>query len=393
MGGLMFVLSVVAGLFILVLLVVIHELGHAIVARRNGVKVDEFGIGFPPAAKKWKVKKSFLGENVVYSLNWLPIGGFVSLHGENAEDSRPHTFGHASFWSKTKIMFAGVAMNWLSAIVLFTVLAWIGMPKLVDNQFTVASDTNETRHPLTVRTVSKDSPAERAGLQTGDVIKSINEQPALADIMKATKLTKENAGKMITVEYARGDQPSKTVNVQLNTPDKAQNGYLGVAFSQDQTTLKSTWSAPIVGVGLTGQLSWETLKGLGGLLVKLGSGIAGQLNMDGGERAKASQQLGDAGNSVAGPVGIVFNLLPGAVSAGIVPILLISAVLSLTLAVMNVLPIPALDGGRWYLMALYKVMKKPLTKEKEESIVGTSMLVLFGLIILITLADVTKLFR
>ncbi len=389
----MFVLSVVAGLFILVLLVVIHELGHAIVARRNGVKVDEFGIGFPPAAKKWKVKKSFLGENVVYSLNWLPIGGFVSLHGENAEDSRPHTFGHASFWSKTKIMFAGVAMNWLSAIVLFTVLAWIGMPKLVDNQFTVASDTNETRHPLTVRTVSKDSPAERAGLQTGDVIKSINEQPALADIMKATKLTKENAGKMITVEYARGDQPSKTVNVQLNTPDKAQNGYLGVAFSQDQTTLKSTWSAPIVGVGLTGQLSWETLKGLGGLLVKLGSGIAGQLNMDGGERAKASQQLGDAGNSVAGPVGIVFNLLPGAVSAGIVPILLISAVLSLTLAVMNVLPIPALDGGRWYLMALYKVMKKPLTKEKEESIVGTSMLVLFGLIILITLADVTKLFR
>ncbi len=393
MDTVIFVLSVVAGLFILVLLVVVHELGHAIVARRNGVKVDEFGIGFPPTAKKWTVKKSFLGDNVVYSLNWLPIGGFVSLHGETSDDKRPHSFGAASFWSKTKIIFAGVAMNWLSAIVLFTILAWIGMPKLIDNQFTIASDTSETKHPLTVRTVSDGSPAQRAGLQPGDVIRSINEQPSMADIMKAPKLTKEFAGKMITLEYVRGNEAPKTVNVMLNTPDKAQQGYLGVAFSQDQTTRRSTWSAPIVGVGLTGQLSWETLKGLGGLLGKLGSGIAGQLNLSGGERAKASQQLGDAGNSVAGPVGIVFGLLPGAVTAGIVPILLISAVLSLTLAVMNILPIPALDGGRWYLMAIYKLMKKPLTKETEERIVGTGMLVIMGLVVLITIADVTKLFR
>ncbi len=393
MGGVIFLLSVIAGLLILVLLVVVHELGHAIVARRNGVKVNEFGIGFPPAAKKWKVKKSFLGNNVIYSLNWLPIGGFVSLHGENAEDNRPHTFGNASFWSKTKIIFAGVAMNWLSAIALFTILAWIGMPKLIDNQFTVANDTAETKHPLTVRSVSKDSPADRVGIKSGDVIKSINEQPALADIMKAPTLTKENAGKMITIEYARGNELPKTVNVMLNTPDKAQNGYLGVAFSQDQTTRRSTWSAPIVGMGLTAQLSWETLKGLGGLLGKLGAGIAGQLNPNDSERAKASQQLGDAGNSVAGPVGIVFNLLPGAVSAGIVPILLISAVLSLTLAVMNILPIPALDGGRWYLMALYKIMKKPLTKETEERVVGYGMMAILVLVVLITIADVTKIFR
>lgn len=105
---------------ILVLLVVVHELGHAIVARRNGVTIEEFGIGFPPAAKKWTVKQSFLGKNVVYSLNWLPIGGFVSMKVKPS-DTRPGDLGAASFWSQTQDYICRVAMNWLSAIVLFTI--------------------------------------------------------------------------------------------------------------------------------------------------------------------------------------------------------------------------------------------------------------------------------
>lgn len=154
-------------------------------------------------------------------------------------------------------------------------------------------------------------------------------------------------------------------------------GYMGVLFSQDKpTTYRATWSAPIVGVGLTAQLSWETFKGLGDILVKFGSGLAGLLDLDGNERAKASAQIGETGNSVAGPVGILFNLLPSAVSAGIVPILLISAVISLTLAVMNILPIPALDGGRWYVMAMFGA-EKTANQRAEEKIVGVGMTMIF----------------
>ena len=127
--------------------------------------------------------------------------------------------------------------------------------------------------------------------------------------------------------------------------------------------------------------------------MKFSSGVAGLINTDGAERARASEQIGETGKSVAGPVGILFNLLPGAVSAGIVPILLISGVLSLTLAVMNILPIPALDGGRWYLMAIYKLLRKPLTQEVEERVVGVGMMIIMGLVVLITVADVTKLFK
>ena len=99
----MIIWGVLLGLFVLILLVVLHELGHAIVAKRNGVKVEEFGIGFPPAAKKWKVKRSFLGEDVTFSLNWLPLGGFVRLKGEYDSTKGEGTYGGSTFWVKTKI--------------------------------------------------------------------------------------------------------------------------------------------------------------------------------------------------------------------------------------------------------------------------------------------------
>ncbi len=381
-----FVLSVIGGLLILVFLVVIHELGHGIVARRNGVVVEEFGVGFPPLAWGKKIARSILGKNVLYSVNWLPIGGFVKLRGEYDAANKKGDYGAATFWQKTKIILAGVAMNWLFAAVVFTVLAFFGMPKLIENQFSIASDTVTTSHPLVIASVTKNSPAAKAGLAVNDIVKSINEQPGLADAVKAPKLTKEMAGKYITIEYQRGNASPTAVNVLLNTPENAQDGYLGVGFKQDPTTIKNTWSAPLTGVVTTAQLSGEIIKGLGDLLGKVWTGIAGNIT---GNKAD-SAQLAAAGDSVAGPVGIVGNILPSAVHAGLVPVLLISAILSTTLAVMNVLPIPALDGGRWYLMALFKLLRKPLTRDIEEQINSYGMMFLLALIALITVADVTK---
>ncbi len=156
--------GIIIGIIALTILVVLHELGHALVARRHGVKVEEFGVGFPPAAYKKKLKKSFLGKNVVFSVNWLPLGGFVKLQGEHDDDNQPGDYGKATFWQKTQILLAGVAVNWLSAVVLITILAWIGLPQMVANQFTVAGDTNTVNQPVTVASVEAGLPAEKAGL-------------------------------------------------------------------------------------------------------------------------------------------------------------------------------------------------------------------------------------
>ena len=166
--------GIVIGVIALTILVVLHELGHALVARRNGVRVEEFGIGFPPAAYKKKVKKSFLGKNVVYSVNWLPLGGFVKLQGEHDDDKKTGDYGAATFWQKTKILLAGVAMNWLAAAVLLMLLAWFGLPQLVPHQFTVAGDTHVVYNPVVLASVEKDLPAESAGLKSGDAVISVN---------------------------------------------------------------------------------------------------------------------------------------------------------------------------------------------------------------------------
>src|SRR5690349_6712574 len=139
----MAVLLLILGLILFVGLVVLHEFGHFLAARRNGVVVEEFGIGFPPRAWKRQTNKGF-----IFSLNWLPIGGFVKLKGENDAASEPGSFGAARFSTKTKIMLAGVAMNLVAAFVIFTVLAFVGMPQLLENQFSVKRDTKVIHHDL-----------------------------------------------------------------------------------------------------------------------------------------------------------------------------------------------------------------------------------------------------
>ncbi|HET7320201.1 MAG TPA: site-2 protease family protein, partial [Candidatus Saccharimonadales bacterium] len=132
----MSVVLLVVGLILFIGLVVVHELGHFLVARRNGVVAEEFGIFFPPRLFKKKMKGGW-----IFSINALPLGGFVKLKGEHDTDTEPGSFGAASLWAKSKIMAAGVVMNLLTALVLFMGLAWVGMPKLVCNQFSVPSDT------------------------------------------------------------------------------------------------------------------------------------------------------------------------------------------------------------------------------------------------------------
>lgn len=404
------ILGIIVGLLMLMILVTGHEFGHFLMARRNGVEVEEFGICFPPRAMAWRkvdgkwrrLKKSEWknapGEGLIISLNWLPIGGFCQMKGESASDKRRGSFGRASFAQKTKILFGGVAVNWLIAAVVLTTLAWIGMPQMLENQFKVDSDSYAiVKMPVTVASVVDDSAASHAGIAEGDVIVGATTDVNCGDCevdrvainlpSELIEFNERHRGE--TVYYTiEANNNSQTVAVKLGAADEQYA--LGASLS-GSAYYRSTWSAPIVGVGLTLQMTGETFKGIGTLIYNLFDGIISQFNFNADVREEGKAALGVASDSVSGPVGIVGVLFPSFLSMGIESLLFLVAVISVSLACMNVLPIPALDGGRWLLIALYRARKKELTKEKEEKIVGKAFMAILLLAAIITILDVARL--
>lgn len=375
-------LGVLAGLLILMILVALHELGHAIAAVKSGVVVQEFGIGFPPKAWAKKLKNGTL-----FSLNWLPLGGFVRFQGEFDSADKEGDYGAASYLQKTLILLAGVAVNWLVAAILLSVLALTsGIPHILPNQFFAQSGAD---NPVTVAHVSEESPAEVAGIKPGDVILEIDgvSVPTAFDL---TVMTKDHQGETVSVEYQRNGA-SRSAEVQLLSGEEAvDKGFLGVAAHRQ--FIKAGWQAPMVGVATTAQYSWATLVGVKDLAVNTSKGVVQKFSSDESRREQASQNLSQAADSVAGPIGILGVIFPAAAQAGLSDLVFLTAIISLTLAVMNILPIPALDGGRWLIMTVFRVIKQPLTKEREEAIQGTGFLVLIGLIIVVTIADIGKIF-
>ncbi len=371
----------IVGLLLFIALVVVHEFGHFVMARRNGVEVEEFGIGFPPTV--WKKRIESDKGDYDFTINALPLGGFVRLKGEHDMDTKKGTFGAAPLLAKVKIMLAGVVMNLFTAFLLLTFLAAVGMPRLIENQFTVASDTKIAERSVLVGFVEEGSPAGEAGLQLRDELISIGEagnpqQIGGEDTFPA--LTKQFAGQQVDVQYRRGEE-LKTANLTLRSVEEVEQskktdkpkGHIGIAPIELQMR-RSTWSSPIVAAGLIGQFTELTLKGIGGAL--------GNLII--GNTAKAGEQ-------VSGPVGIFFLLKDGSL-LGYKFMLMIIAVISLTLAIMNALPIPALDGGRLFVTLLFRAIKRPLTPKIEERIHGTGFAALMILFVLITIVDVKRFF-
>lgn len=379
--------GIIIGVIVLMVLVVAHELGHALVARRYGTIVEEFGVGFPPRAFARKVKKSFLGKNVTFSFNWLPLGGFVKLQGEHDDDEGPGDYGRMTFWQKTQVLLAGVAVNWVIAVILVTVLAWIGLPKILPDQFSIPSDTQTVSSPVVLGAVASDMPGAKAGLATGDEITRFAGQKVTAP-EQLTALARDNKGETVTVEYVRNGQP-KSTQVAIRAENNDKKGYIGAGLSQQQL-IRATWSAPVVGVGTTVQMTWVTLKGVAELLWNGLTGLVLKVIPNHSVQEQANAQLATVGQSVAGPLSIFGILFPAAEQAGPAYVLMMAAIISLTLAVMNALPIPALDGGRWFVMAVFRLRKKKLTKETEEKIHGIGFMILMGLMILVTIADIGK---
>ena len=436
-------IGVVVGLLVLMFLVTVHEFGHFLAARRNGVNVLEFGIGFPPRATAWikdiktgkwrklersewdggKITKTVGADSkhavighvdsnskelfqrgMVFSLNWLPIGGFCQMDGESAEDNRKGTFGAANFWSKTKILFAGVAMNWLVAFVIFTILAWAGMPQFLEGQFALEADTRVSQAPIEVTSVADDSPAKRAGIEVGDYILEVDGN-SFGYSSEIVDYNSKHAGETVyyTIKHAEGCNSGEEVECDCEKMESAgvsrvpvhlnpaeSEFLLGVTMASGQSLSYATWSAPIVGAGLTLQLTGETFKGVGIMIGNMISGTARLFSPDDSVRESGQEALSEVRDSVSGPVGIIGQLFPAFTAAGPLNLAFLAALISVSLACMNVLPIPALDGGRWLLIAIYKLRKKKLTKETEEKIVSRAMMVLLALIFIVTILDIIR---
>jgi regulator of sigma E protease len=358
------------------------------------VEVEEFGIFFPPRLYKRRTKAGW-----IFTINLLPLGGFVKLKGEHDSDLEPGTFGSASLWVKSKIMAAGVVMNLLAAFALLTILALIGLPKLIPNQFSVKSDAHLQSQQVLIGAVEPNSPASRAGLKAEDVITDISlpgySPVAVNDFSKLPSVTKSFAGKKVIVYYQRNGHEYQAMTTLLSANAVAasikannQKGYLVGITPTQLDMVRYTWSAPVVAVGLCVQITELTYQGLAHAVGGLGSIVAGFVS--GNKTARQNGQT-NASAQVAGPVGIFVILKDGSL-LGYQFILFIIAIISLTLAIMNILPIPALDGGRLWINLIAHGIKKPLSAGTEELINMAGFAILVGLLILITFVDVNRFF-
>jgi regulator of sigma E protease len=345
--------------------VLVHEFGHFILARRNGVEVEEFGFGFPPRLFGRRFGKT------LYSVNLLPLGGFVRLKGESAADETPGTLGAASFWAKVKILLAGVGMNLVLAYVLLLGLCLTGLPSgITENQSSFANGQLVGAKRLMILNVADGSPAQEAGIKTGDVVVSANGK-ALTEEDELLSFTREQAGKTVNLVIRERGGAERTVSLRLNDGDDAKKeGQLGVTPFQ---TFKVRYglSSPLVAANILWQMVWGTLSGLASLVVGL----------------IVSQKVAD---NVTGPVGIVSILanlrqLGGAYLAAFV------VSISVSLAVLNALPIPALDGGRLALIVGQRVTGTPLSAKREAQIHAMGFAFLIGLMLIITYFDLRRL--
>lgn len=341
----------------------VHELGHFIMAKRSGMRVEEFGFGFPP--RMFGIRK---GETI-YSINWIPLGGFVKISGEDGEATDdPQSFVNKPFLQKFSVLVAGVSMNVVLAWVLVSIGLAIGLPAIVDEFEQLPKSAQVRNVQIGLVAVSPDSPAAAAGIKPGDSILAVNGEP-IDSIEELIVLTKQNAGKETVYEFKRGSESfSKTLTPRVNPPEG--KGPLGIAPSQIAEISYPWYEAPFRGLVGTINLVWGTLSVFGQII---GQWLSGQ----------------SVSGALAGPVGIAV-LTRDATRLGFNYLMQFTALLSVNLAIINAVPFPALDGGRILFLFIEKIRgrKMPIKAEQVANTVGFSLLLL--LMVFVTVKDVSR---
>lgn len=382
--------TIIIFIVVLSVLVFAHELGHFATARFLGVRTDEFGLGFPPRAigfyrnrtGKWQKvlgSRSFESlENAknsehipatgstIYSLNWLPIGGFVKIKGENGEgENDPDSFATKKVWQRILILSAGVIMNVVLAWILFSIGYFIGLPQATSD---LGKNAQVMDARVAITEVLENSPASQAGLKAGDFILSVDNQLVALE-QDVQDLIAVRADQEVNLLIARdGDEQ----NIVVRPEKKGEGAVIGVGIMAAGTVRYPFFNAIIEGAKTTGWMLKEIVVAFYSLLKNLVSGQA-------------------VGGEFAGPVGIA-SITGQAARLGFAYLLQFTALLSLNLAVINILPFPALDGGRILFILIEKIKGTPVRKNVEGFIHNLGFILLIALIIFVTYKDVIKLF-
>lgn len=333
-------ITIISSIIIFLLVILIHEFGHFIVAKMNGVSVLEFSIGMGP--------KLFQRESngTLYSLRMLPVGGYCQLEGEDEENDSPNSLNNQSPLVRLKVILAGAIMNFILAFILLILLMSV------------------SRVSTEVSGVIKDSPAYSSGIQTGDQIVSINGEN-VSDGEELLKSIKESQGDL-NIRVIR-DSQSKNIKVTPRLENNIRK--IGVNF-QEEYNIKNFSIVKGFKKGLI------TFLNLTGMLYKfLGMLITGQLGLGG----------------VSGPVGVVKEI-GNAAKTGVANLIFLLAYININLGVFNLLPIPALDGGRAIFILIEMIFGKKISQEKEGYIHMVGLILLLALIAIVTIKDVIKLF-
>jgi len=381
-------------------LILIHELGHFVAAKKFGVKIEEFGLGYPPRIfgfykkdKKWifigrdtkkKIRKI---DKTIYSLNWIPFGGFLKIFGENREEKkesssqksskkqkkiRKDSFEAQSALKRSIIILNGVFFNVIFAMLLLIIMFASGAPVVSDEETTVPLK-NEA---VIISEVVNGSPASEAGLSMGDKILdvAIFGEDGLINISAVEDVqnfTNNNKGEKIVLTIQRGGEIiEKEIIPRVEFPE--DEGPMGIAIMKTGIARYPWYEAIKKGVVYTFQLLQAILFGFYTIF-------------------KSLLTKGKMVGQVAGPVGI-FQLTSQAASMGISYFIHFGAMISLNLAVLNALPIPALDGGRFLFILIEKIKGSPISAKVERVTNSAAFLLLILLMIFITIRDIIKIF-
>ncbi|MGH2386000.1 MAG: M50 family metallopeptidase [Candidatus Limnocylindria bacterium] len=367
--------TIAAFLGVLVVLVLVHELGHFIVAKRAGITVEEFGIGFPPriTSVTWRGTR--------YSLNWIPLGGFVKMLGEDGDvevrrlreqgmtgDEVEHAmagaFNRKPIWVRMAVLLAGVLMNFVLAGALFS--AVVSLPQQIGYG------------PLTILEVQEDSPAQ-GRLEPGDVITAADDR-VFERSRDLTAYVAAQATQAVTLSIERDGEATDVVIIPRRLSDEQLargQGPIGIAYEPARLQEEAS---PVTGP-------------LDALRLGFGGAAQGALAIPGGLAAAVGGLIGlnpDAAGDARGPIGIA-EMTGEVLQAPLAAQMTFVAVLSLNLAVLNVLPFPPLDGGRIAVVLLESARRRKLPAEREALIYLTGFAVLIALVILISIQDIQRL--
>ena len=352
--------------FSLITLVIIHEFGHFIVAKKFGVRVDEFGVFFPPRLFGKKI-----GETM-YSLNLLPFGAFVRVYGEEGGVEDMRAFSKKPIWQRSLIVLAGVVSFWVVAAILLSIVMSLGVPTAVSDD----ENGGLLNSRVQIAALAHGSPADLSGIKLGDTIRQIRASDQELKINKVGEVqgfVEKYKGQEVVLNIERGKE-AFTVSLTPRSNPPAGEGAMGVALVRTAVKSYPWYLAPIQGIKATGELTWTIIKGFGQIIQNLilGKGVP-------------------KGVEFMGPVGIV-SLVAQVSQLGIVYFLQFIALLSVYLAIFNILPLPALDGGKLVFLGIEAIRKRPVSQKIEQSITAVFFTILVILMIWVTIKDIMKFF-